>query len=135
MSNHVKQCFFAYLYIHFDRHSLLFDYGLNSEEFSADDADANLVPHLVEKVALPILHHQVANCWDVLSTAETKNAVSASSLIATYDLASSQAFSELLVVVRKRLAEVVADLVVIMLILFLLSFEFITAFFFVVRVN
>uniref|UniRef100_A0A7N0TSM8 GCF C-terminal domain-containing protein n=1 Tax=Kalanchoe fedtschenkoi TaxID=63787 RepID=A0A7N0TSM8_KALFE len=93
-------------------HSLLFDYGLTDKEFSADDADANLVPHLVEKVALPILHHQVANCWDVLSTTETKNAVSAASLIATYDLASSEAFGELLVVVRKRLADAVADLVV-----------------------
>uniref|UniRef100_A0A7N0T776 GCF C-terminal domain-containing protein n=1 Tax=Kalanchoe fedtschenkoi TaxID=63787 RepID=A0A7N0T776_KALFE len=93
-------------------HSLLFDYGLTDKEFSTDDADANLVPHLVEKVALPILHHQVANCWDVLSTTETKNAVSATSLIATYDLASSEAFGELLVVVRKRLAEAVDDLVV-----------------------
>ncbi|KAL9691494.1 hypothetical protein QQ045_011918 [Rhodiola kirilowii] len=93
-------------------HSLLFDYGLTEQEFSTDDADSNLVPHLVEKVALPILHHHVANCWDVLSTTQTRNAVSATSLIATYDLASSEAFGELLVVVRKRLADVVADLVV-----------------------
>ncbi|KAK0573929.1 hypothetical protein LWI29_015696 [Acer saccharum] len=34
-------------------HSLLFDYGLpeDGKDFAADDADANLVPTLMEKVA------------------------------------------------------------------------------------
>ena len=98
------------------RHSLLFDYGVpeNGSEFSPDDADADLVPGLVEKVALPILHHDIAHCWDMLSARETKNAVSATSLIINYVPASSEALKELIATIRDRLAEAVSDLVVCM---------------------
>uniref|UniRef100_A0A7C9AF43 GCF C-terminal domain-containing protein n=1 Tax=Opuntia streptacantha TaxID=393608 RepID=A0A7C9AF43_OPUST len=95
-------------------HSLLFDFGVpeDGSEFGPDDADADLVPSLVEKVALPILHHDIAHCWDMLSTRETKNAVAATSLIINYVPASSEALKELIATIRDRLAEAVSDLVV-----------------------
>ncbi|KAJ0094651.1 hypothetical protein Patl1_14944 [Pistacia atlantica] len=77
-----------------------------------DDADANLVPTLVEKVALPILHHEIAHCWDMLSTRETKNAVSATSLVVAYVPTSSEALADLLLAIRTRLAEAVSNLTV-----------------------
>ncbi|OVA19461.1 GC-rich sequence DNA-binding factor [Macleaya cordata] len=95
-------------------HSLLFDYGLteHGSDFNPDDADANLVPGLVEKVALPILHHEIAHCWDMLSTRGTKNAVSATNLVINYVPASSEALRELLSVIHSRLADAVANLIV-----------------------
>lgn len=95
-------------------HSLLFNYGVPNDgsDFGSDDADANLVPELVEKVALPILHHEIAHCWDMLSTQETKNAVNATNLVTNYVPASSEALSDLLVAVRTRLADAVANLTV-----------------------
>ncbi|KHG25620.1 GC-rich sequence DNA-binding factor 1 [Gossypium arboreum] len=66
-------------------HNLLFNYGFCEDGSSAlDDSDANLIPALVEKIALPVLHHEISHCWDLLSTQETKNAVSATSLIIDY---------------------------------------------------
>ncbi|KAJ0037881.1 hypothetical protein Pint_21940 [Pistacia integerrima] len=95
-------------------HSLLFSYGLpeDGRDFAPDDADANLVPTLVEKVALPILHHKIAHCWDMLSTRETKNAVSATSLVVAYVPTSSEALADLLLAIRTRLAEAVSNLTV-----------------------
>ncbi|KAK1567818.1 hypothetical protein Q3G72_017067 [Acer saccharum] len=95
-------------------HSLLFNYGLpeDGKDFAADDADANLVPTLVEKVALPILHHEIAHCWDMLSTQETRNAVSATSLAITYVPTSSEALEELSRTIRTRLAEAVGSITV-----------------------
>lgn len=95
-------------------HSLLFNYGLpeDGKDFAQDDADANLVPTLVEKVAIPILHHEIANCWDMLSTRETKNAVAATSLVMTYVSTSSETLKDLLVAIRTRLAEAVSNIVV-----------------------
>ncbi|KAH7571202.1 hypothetical protein JRO89_XS05G0266800 [Xanthoceras sorbifolium] len=95
-------------------HSLLFNYGLpeDGKDFAADDADANLVPTLVEKVALPILHHEIAHCWDMLSIRETRNAVSATSLVITYVPTSSEALAELLLTIRTRLAEAVGSIMV-----------------------
>ncbi|KAF8396485.1 hypothetical protein HHK36_018108 [Tetracentron sinense] len=95
-------------------HSLLFSYGLseNGSDFNPDDADANLVPGLVEKVALPILHHEIAHCWDMLSTRGTKNAVLATNLVINYVPASSEALRELLAVIHTRLADAVANLIV-----------------------
>ncbi|KAF8033123.1 hypothetical protein BT93_D1885 [Corymbia citriodora subsp. variegata] len=95
-------------------HSLLFDYGLpqDGSDFAPDDADSNLVPGLVEKVALPILHHEIAHSWDMLSTKETKHAVAATTLVTNYVPASSEALAELLVAVRTRLADAVAKLIV-----------------------
>ncbi|KAG8098979.1 hypothetical protein GUJ93_ZPchr0013g34649 [Zizania palustris] len=55
-------------------HKILFDYGVQNTEISTDpdDADMDLIPVLVEKVALPILHHRIMHCWDILSTQRTK---------------------------------------------------------------
>ncbi|RVW65114.1 Transcriptional repressor ILP1 [Vitis vinifera] len=95
-------------------HSLLFNYGLSEDgnDFSPDDADANLVPELVERVALPILHHELAHCWDIFSTRETKNAVSATNLVIRYIPASSEALGELLAVVHKRLYKALTNFMV-----------------------
>lgn len=96
------------------RHSLLFDYGVpeDGSDFSPDDADADLVPGLVEKVALPILRHDIAHCWDFLSSRESKNAVSATTLIINYVPASSEPLKELIAAIRTRLADAVANIVV-----------------------
>lgn len=96
------------------RYSLLFNYGLpeDGSDFAPDDADANLVPELVAKVAVPILHHEISHCWDILSTAETRNAVSATTLVIDYIPASSEALVELLVAVRTRLSTAVSNLMV-----------------------
>eukprot|EP00249_Psilotum_nudum_P023169 c28769_g1_i1 orf=188-3082(-) len=93
-------------------HSILFDYGVsdNGMDANPDDADLDLVPKLVETVALPILHHEIAHCWDKLSTSGTRNAVSAVQIILNYVPASSEALQELLAAVRMGLAEAVAGL-------------------------
>lgn len=95
-------------------HSLLFDYGIQDggSNLNPIDADNNLVPELVEKIAIPILHHKIAHCWDMLSTRETKNAVSATSLVINYVPASSEALAKLLVAVHTRLADAVANVMV-----------------------
>ncbi|XP_022716346.1 transcriptional repressor ILP1 isoform X1 [Durio zibethinus] len=94
-------------------HNLLFNYGFPEDgNFASNDADANLVPALVEKVALPVLHHEISHCWDMLSTQETKNAVSATSLIIDYVPASSEALAELLVTIHTRLSNAVSDIMV-----------------------
>ncbi|KAL9809760.1 Transcriptional repressor ILP1 [Arabidopsis thaliana] len=91
-------------------HGLLFDYGKpeDGDDFAPDDTDANLVPELVEKVAIPILHHQIVRCWDILSTRETRNAVAATSLVTNYVSASSEALAELFAAIRARLVEAIA---------------------------
>lgn len=95
-------------------HELLFNYGLpeDESEVNPDDADVNLVPDLVEKVAIPILQHEIAHCWDILSTKETKYAVSATNSVFTYVPLSSKAVSELVAVLRDRLSDAVANLTV-----------------------
>ncbi|KAL6193011.1 hypothetical protein ACLB2K_034096 [Fragaria x ananassa] len=94
-------------------HELLENYGVpeDGSDFASDDADANLIPALVEKVALPILHHQIVHCWDILSPRETKNAVAATSLVTDY-VSSSEALEDLLVAIRTRLADAVSKLMV-----------------------
>lgn len=93
---------------------MLVNYGMpeDGSDFASNDADANLVPELIEKVALPILHHEIAHCWDMLSTRETRNAALATSLITDYVSTSSEALTELLVVIRTRLSSAVEDLTV-----------------------
>ncbi|CAH2073509.1 unnamed protein product [Thlaspi arvense] len=95
-------------------HDLLFDYGKpeDGDDFAPDDTDANLVPELVEKVAIPILHHQIVRCWDILSTRETLNAVAATSLVTNYVSASSEALAELFAAIRSRLVEAIAAITV-----------------------
>ncbi|THG11309.1 hypothetical protein TEA_014279 [Camellia sinensis var. sinensis] len=98
-------------FINMNWHLLLYNYGIEDEnDISPDDADANLVPQLVEKVAVPILHHEIAHCWDMLSTHETKNAVSATDLVVRYVPASSEALVELVAVLHDRLADAIAKL-------------------------
>lgn len=100
-------------FIDMNWHSLLYSYGIEDEnDISPDDDDANLVPQLVEKVAVPILHHEIAHCWDMLSTSETKNAVAATELVVRYVPASSESLIELVAVLHDRLADAIANLVV-----------------------
>ncbi|KAK4376493.1 hypothetical protein RND71_002789 [Anisodus tanguticus] len=94
-------------------HNSLFNYGLPPEGESdtcSDDTDANLIPQLVEKLAIPILHNQLANCWDMLSTSETECAVSAMRLVLRYGPFSGSALSNLVAVLRDRLVDAVANL-------------------------
>ncbi|WMV28152.1 hypothetical protein MTR67_021537 [Solanum verrucosum] len=94
-------------------HNSLFSYGIPPEgetEISADDTDVNLIPQLVEKLAIPILQNQLANCWDMLSTSETVCAVSAMRLVLRYGPFSGSALSNLIAVLRDRLADAVANL-------------------------
>ncbi|XP_073301377.1 transcriptional repressor ILP1-like [Primulina huaijiensis] len=99
-------------------HSVLFAYGVpgnenrNGRDDSEADSDANLIPVLVDKLAIPILHHQLSSCWDTLSTLETTNAVSAMNLVVRYVDHSSSALGDLVAVLRDRLTNAVADLMV-----------------------
>lgn len=92
-------------------HTLLFDYGMpeNGTDVSSEDVDMDLVPKLVEKVALPVLHHEVAHCWDILSSRSTKNAVAAVQVVLNYVPTSSDALQDLLSAVRSQLSEAVAE--------------------------
>ncbi|CAK9274025.1 unnamed protein product [Sphagnum jensenii] len=58
---------------------LLFDYGMqvNGKKVEEGDADINLIRELMEKVALPVLHHEIAHCWDALSMEQSKHAIAA----------------------------------------------------------
>ncbi|CAK9276824.1 unnamed protein product [Sphagnum jensenii] len=93
-------------------YALLFDYGMqvNGKKVEEDDADVNLIPKLVEKVALPVLHHEVAHCWDALSTEGSKHAVAAFQEMLIYVDVSSEPLQELLAAARTRMAEAVAAL-------------------------
>lgn len=83
---------------------------VNGKELDPSDKDGDLVPKLVEKVALPVLHHEIAHCWDRLSTEGTRNAVAAVTDILIYVPATSDPLQELLGAVRSRMAEAVAAL-------------------------
>ncbi|KAF3335473.1 PAX3- and PAX7-binding protein 1 [Carex littledalei] len=93
-------------------HKELFDYGFleSKVDDSEEDSDMNLIPALVEKVALPIFHHEIAHCWDVLSTKQTQNAVSSAKMLISYLSPSTKALHELLAVVNTRLTEAVKNL-------------------------
>ncbi|KAH7280692.1 hypothetical protein KP509_36G009600 [Ceratopteris richardii] len=93
-------------------HSTLFDYGMpeNGVDVSVEDADVDLVPKLVEKVALPLLHHEIAHCWDILSSKSTNNAVAAVKIVLNYIPPSSDALQDLLAAVRSHLFKAIEDL-------------------------
>ncbi|QCE11982.1 GC-rich sequence DNA-binding factor [Vigna unguiculata] len=97
-------------------YKLLLNYGLPEDrnKFVHDDGDADLelVPNLVEKVALPLLHYEISHCWDMLSQQETKNAIAATKLIVDHVSHESEALTGLLVSIRTRLADAVANLTV-----------------------
>lgn len=94
----------------------MLNYGLpeDRKKFVHDDGDADLelVPNLVEKVALPLLHYEISHCWDMLSQQETKNAIAATKLIVDHVSHESEALTGLLVSIRTRLADAVANLTV-----------------------
>lgn len=94
----------------------MFTYGLpeDGKDFVHDDGDADLelVPNLVEKVALPILQYEISHCWDMLSQRETMNAIAATKLIVQHVSRKSEALTDLLVSIRTRLADAVANLMV-----------------------
>jgi GC-rich sequence DNA-binding factor len=48
---------------------------VNGKKVEEDDANVNLIPKLVEKMVIPILHHEVPHCWDALSMERSKHAV------------------------------------------------------------
>lgn len=93
-------------------HKILFDYGEQNSESGTDpnNVDKDLIPVLVEKVALPILHHRIMHCWDILSTQRTKNAVDAINMVISYLPTSSKALHQLLATVNSRLTEAIADI-------------------------
>ncbi|KAL1223264.1 Transcriptional repressor ILP1 [Cardamine amara subsp. amara] len=95
-------------------HGLLFDNGKpeDVDGFETDETDANLVSELVEKVAIPILHHRIVRCWDVLSTLETRNVVAATSMVKGYVPASSEALVELFAATHASLVEAIAAVTV-----------------------
>ncbi|XP_020219031.1 transcriptional repressor ILP1 [Cajanus cajan] len=97
-------------------YKLLFTYGFSEDgkDFVHDDGDADLelVPNLVEKVALPILHYEISHCWDMLSLQETVNAIAATKLIVQHVSHESESLADLLVSIRTRLADAVANLTV-----------------------
>ena len=94
----------------------MFSYGLpdDGKIFVCDDSDVDLelVPNLVEKVALPILHYEISHCCDMLSQQETMNAIAATKLIVQHMSHESEALADLLVSIRTRLADAVANLMV-----------------------
>ncbi|CAL4937154.1 unnamed protein product [Urochloa decumbens] len=95
-----------------DWHKVLFDYGTQNKEIKSASVskDAHVIPVLVEKVALPILHHRIKHCWDVLSTQRTENAVDAITMVISYLSTSSEDLHQLLASVKSRLTQAIADL-------------------------
>ncbi|KAK8443636.1 hypothetical protein SEVIR_9G006900v4 [Setaria viridis] len=94
-----------------DWHKVLFDYDVkDNESASGGSTDTDVVPVLVEKVALPILHHRIKHCWDVLSSKRTENAVDAIRMVIGYLPASSKDLHQLLASVKSRLTQAIADL-------------------------
>ncbi|XP_071739401.1 transcriptional repressor ILP1-like [Rutidosis leptorrhynchoides] len=85
---------------------------VRSSKVNPNDADVNLVPDLVEKVAIPILRHEISHCWDVFSAKETKCAVFATNLVFRYVPVSSKAIIDLVSILCNRLSDAVANLVV-----------------------
>ena len=84
-------------------HDQLFSYG--SEIENANDQDSNLIPELVEQVAVPALIQEIKHCWDVLSARETENAVFATSVIISYIQPSSKQLAELMAEIVTRLSK------------------------------
>eukprot|EP00850_Spirogloea_muscicola_P018222 SM000164S02284 [mRNA] locus=s164:321624:323860:- [translate_table: standard] len=93
-------------------YNLLFDYGMPRDGAPPDpaDADSELVPRLVESVALPAVIAGVQRCWDPLSAASTRRAISAVQEVLVYVPPTSDGAAELLALVRARLTEAVAKM-------------------------
>ena len=85
----------------------LFDYGMPTQEdemSSTDDADANLVPALIEKLLVPVVDHAVRVCWEPSSVEQSQrlSAVMKEMLIYLEPVECS-AMSDLLTSVKKKL--------------------------------
>ncbi|CAI5952768.1 unnamed protein product, partial [Closterium sp. NIES-64] len=93
-------------------YSVLFDYGLPTDgsEPAPDDPDTNLVPRLVEKVGLPILHHALQHCWDPLDRAATNRAVTAVEEVLVYVEAGAPAVVEMVKAVEGRIENAVGEI-------------------------
>ncbi|CAI5462014.1 unnamed protein product, partial [Closterium sp. Yama58-4] len=93
-------------------YSVLFDYGLPTDgsEPAPDDPDTNLVPRLVEKVGLPILHHALQHCWDPLDRAATNRAATAVEEVLVYVEAGAPAVVEMVKAVEGRMESAVAEM-------------------------
>ncbi|OEL27531.1 PAX3- and PAX7-binding protein 1 [Dichanthelium oligosanthes] len=97
-------------FLDMDWHKVLFVYGVQDDASVSGSNDADVVPVLVEKVALPILHHRIKHCWDVLSTQRTENAVDAIRMVIGYLSADSKDLHQLLASVKSRLTQAIAGL-------------------------
>lgn len=95
----------ALLFSIVNRYDTLFDYGLppNGAPTDPDDADPNLVPRLVELVALPLLDHLVARCWDPLSARASGRVVRAVEEVLIYVEASNEGIQRLLRAAEDRM--------------------------------
>ncbi|CAI5537238.1 unnamed protein product, partial [Closterium sp. Naga37s-1] len=93
-------------------YSVLFDYGLPTDgsEPAPDDPDTNLVPRLVEKVGLPILHHALQHCWDPLDRAATNRAATAVEEVLVYVEAGAPAVVEMMKALEGRIEGAVAEM-------------------------
>jgi GC-rich sequence DNA-binding factor len=88
---------------------LLFDYGMqvNGKKVEEGDADINLILELVEKVALPVLHHEIAHCWDALSTERSKHTIATFQEMLIYVDVSRESLHGLLAAAHACMAEAV----------------------------
>ncbi|CAI7863398.1 unnamed protein product [Closterium sp. NIES-53] len=93
-------------------YSVLFDYGLPTDgsEPAPDDPDTNLVPRLVEKVGLPILHHALQHCWDPLDRAATNRAATAVEEVLVYVEAGAPAVVEMMKAVEGRIESAAGEM-------------------------
>eukprot|EP00899_Mesostigma_viride_P012159 jgi/Mesvir1/20944/Mv08015-RA.1 len=90
----------------------LFDYGMpEGGEFAADDADQNLVPQLIEKLVMPIVHHSVAHCWDPSIWRQSRRVMGAVQEMLIYVPADSNSMMDLVKAVGERLTAAINALV------------------------
>jgi hypothetical protein len=76
------------------------------------ESGANLLSKFLFQVALPILNHLLAHCWDPQSSDRTARTAAAVSEILIYVPPESEAVREMLSAVQAKIADVVEKLVV-----------------------
>eukprot|EP00898_Chlorokybus_atmophyticus_P003611 jgi/Chlat1/4250/Chrsp27S04319 len=99
---------------HMEWYKELFDYGLHTEGAAKpdpDDADSELVPHLVEHIAVPAISYVVEKCWDPRSVSQSEAVSAAVKELLIYVPAESDAMQEVLNMVRSRLTQTIAEFV------------------------
>lgn len=80
------------------------------DDLDPEDPDGNLVPSLVHKVALPIVHH-AAECWDPYSSKQTKCLANAVKEILIYCPPEDDESIQMMNAVHRKLAEAVKECV------------------------